>query len=817
MSFLFDWDRLDDEVALQIEGMIHAHFQRISKPAFMGNIAVSKFRFGSTPPSVTVLDITNPLEEWYFHMDQEEARLAQEAAEAGGGESMDEDELDSSDDDVYLDEHGYAFSADGTSLPLGSESDDIEYLQSAYDDDDDIDEREDSVYRQGHQYRRRLSNSSQQWLQSREQRHGQRNRSSSSIGANTIADSYNRPHSKTTAARRRHTTSGDHGEAGSDMGRMAAPAPRHQFTQQLKSSFGATVKMSSSSSASSVSSSSLGSRLMPYGTSPLPTESNNHNGQFRDTKRQLNIDTARSGTHSPSTRAETRSQSGSSDSDNEGSDNEEDEDDDSTSARRSSVSTAHSLSSHASDAEIESEAFYTQGDTTIYQRMKTLLLDPTHLLSKASFPEEGDTVDSALESDVPDEPGLAKRQQTLQQSSSTTSIHFPMGLGLGLGGAGMGHSPGTVLSTVMQQSQHRTSRPLSAASFYSAPPTASLPLVASPVSLSPPNFSNGGLDSLPQSYLHNPQLLVPDTSSTNMSNSILGLGKKTLGTTGSGIYSPRGGASSPTVSRTPRGFESPTLVFSRRESFSEATGNGDDFSTTAAGHSALSPEVVASKKNNRESSSTFMSPVEAHGFESFPSSESLSLHGKEGCGSSQFGAAEDPRLNARGVSSVSGKSTSSTRQRHSYASAKNFSERNQSKREPRGRDNCDRQRQNHGRRGGRRRFDDDDVEEAATPASFSPTRERGRASSLSSSISLSRQRNENDIQFLLSVQYQGGMGFTVETELLLNYPTFAFLALPIKLVITGFSFKAKVLMAHLRNHVNICFLEPEDPNERLES
>ncbi|ORZ22679.1 hypothetical protein BCR41DRAFT_289191, partial [Lobosporangium transversale] len=110
MSFEFAWDKLDDEVALQIESMIHAHFQRIAKPTFLGNIAVSKFRFGDTPPSVTVLDVTDPLEEWYVHMDQEEARLAQEAAEAGGGESMDEDELASGDE--YDDE--YPYSPDGS-------------------------------------------------------------------------------------------------------------------------------------------------------------------------------------------------------------------------------------------------------------------------------------------------------------------------------------------------------------------------------------------------------------------------------------------------------------------------------------------------------------------------------------------------------------------------------------------------------------------------------------------------------------------------------------------------------------------------------
>ncbi|KAG0092168.1 hypothetical protein BGZ92_010587 [Podila epicladia] len=141
MSFVFEWDKLDDEVALQIEGMIHAHFQRIPKPAFMGNIAVSKFRFGATPPSITVLDVTDPLEEWYFHMDQEEARLAQEAAEAGGGESMDEDELASGEEGE--DDYGeYSFSADGSIVMVG-EGDDIEYLQSGPFEEDERRETEE--------------------------------------------------------------------------------------------------------------------------------------------------------------------------------------------------------------------------------------------------------------------------------------------------------------------------------------------------------------------------------------------------------------------------------------------------------------------------------------------------------------------------------------------------------------------------------------------------------------------------------------------------------------------------------------------------
>ncbi|KAI8361954.1 hypothetical protein B0O80DRAFT_379511 [Mortierella sp. GBAus27b] len=141
MSFVFEWDKLDDEVALQIEGLIHAHFQRIQKPSFMGNIAVSKFRLGSTPPSITVLDITDPLEEWYVHMDQEEARLAQEAAEAGGGESMDEDELASGDE---YDDYSYS---DG-SIGVEADRDDMGYLEPGIFQDNEQQQSEDWFHHQ---------------------------------------------------------------------------------------------------------------------------------------------------------------------------------------------------------------------------------------------------------------------------------------------------------------------------------------------------------------------------------------------------------------------------------------------------------------------------------------------------------------------------------------------------------------------------------------------------------------------------------------------------------------------------------------------
>ncbi|KAF9958871.1 Mitochondrial distribution and morphology protein 12 [Mortierella alpina] len=681
MSFVFSWDKLDDEVALQIEGMIHAHFQRIPKPAFMGNIAVSKFRFGSTPPSITVLDVTDPLEEWYVHMEQEEARLAQEAAEAGGGESLDEDEL-GTDEDEY-DDH-YPYSADESIVMVG-EGDDIEYLESVAYEEEERDRMEP-----------------EDWL-----RQNHRERAKSAAGSSS-GDSYkggvpSSRHGDQAAYSSRRAYSRNE-ESGSEQDTGAHPRTAQH---PLKSRRSTLSRTSPSSTASSVSSEkSYG----PGHQSRASTTTKRMNPNLK-----LDIETSLpASTQFPPARK---------------------------------MGTSHSLSSHASDEEIESEAFYTHGESTIYQRMKNMSLDPTRPLPPQPASIEGDSLEDPSHyhhgqhhrngsSSFPTTPG----------SGANHGNNNNGGLGLGFG-AGMGASPGSVLSTVMQN--RSSTRPLSASSFYSAPPSAS---VTSPTG---------------RSGQQPPQLYFPDLSGMVLSgNSLLGL---------------RAGTPSRTIPSTPKGFESPTLAFSRRQSFSDT---GDDstqrapFATVPADRASMSSSGVHDR--DKEPPHTYVSPVEALNFDAFSQRPKVIDRLDEASSTGRGTRSDLPSHSVQG--------DQRNRSSSSYHRAQGHHSQRQEKNAER------RTRKQLGSERYRR------TSEASAPMFVSPAPSK---------------RNENDIQLLLSVNYQGQMGFTVETEMLLNYPTFAFLALPVKLVITGFSFKAKVLMGYLRDHVNVCFLEPEDPSESI--
>ncbi|KAG0257057.1 Mitochondrial distribution and morphology protein 12 [Mortierella polycephala] len=641
MSFVFEWDKLDDEVALQIEGMIHAHFQRISKPSFMGNIAVSKFRFGSTPPSITVLDVTDPLEEWYVHMDQEEARLAQEAAEAGGGESMDEDELASGDEGVDY-EDDYSYSVDGSIVMVG-EGDDIEYLDSGtYDDQERLE--------------------TQAWL------HQEPHYNGSSSGDSYKEEVRDGQHSSGMAVYPKQTNS-HHGDQGFDQDPSTQTMDRyHDFNSAVTNPTKSTPPSSASSASSSrpprsdstmTASGRRGERENLYYAGSQPTYSRSAERNSRNLT--LETETNLSGStkvlsSSPSTISK-------------------------ISTNR--LSASHSLSSHDSDEEIESEAFYTQGESTIYQTMKNLNLESSNPLSPKPF--------------------VAERGGA---GGST-------GGGVGLGfNVGIGSSPGSVLSSVMQ---NRTStRPLSAASFYSSPTSAT----------AGPSGTPSG---------QHPQLYFPDLSGMVVSgNSLLGL---------------RAGTPSRTIPGTPRGFESPTMTFSRRESFSD----------TATNHPRPAPTEERPTELDSHHPSGFMSPVEALSFDAFSQQPNVVERLKD---------AEDEG-GGRGVYGPPRTQSSEGDQRSRNGSIRHIDhQRLQSSR--RG-ENLGRQdHKKHGTRG---------YDQRGSPATVSL-------------LTTPSKRHENDIQLLLSVNYQGQMGFTVETELLLNYPTFAFLALPVKLVITGFSFKA---------------------------
>ncbi|KAG0318839.1 Mitochondrial distribution and morphology protein 12 [Dissophora globulifera] len=576
MSFVFAWEKLDDEVALQIETMIHNHFQRIPKPSFMGNLAVSKFRFGSTPPSITVLDVTDPLQEWYIHMDQEEARLAQEAADAGGGESLDEGELASGDE--YEDD--YSYSADGSIVMVGEGDDTVEYLQSRpFDDGDQLD--------------------TEAWLRRQQGR--------------------------------------SHGESSSS-------------------------------------------------------------DSLKDERHNLHL----RGTH--------HAQDG-------------------------------------SDDDIESEAFYTQGESTIYHGLKAMRLE--HSNSTSESPRPASTTGADSPRSQPHHPQLGNALFTSTSGGPNGNMNMSSAsLGLGFG-AGIGSSPGSVLSTVIQN-RAAGARPLSSASFYSSP----------------------------TSVTASSQLHFPDLSgmvSTGTSASVLGL---------------RTGTPTRTIPSTPRGFESPTLAFSRRPSFSEASGDDSHAVSSVIDRPTPGyPGDMQSREQDHDNPALFMSPVEALNFDAFSRHPTVveRLKDSEMAASSSRNGSQSGRSN-QGDQPMSRSNSNSARYHRHHAARPERDVRN-----------LDKQRQ---RKREETRGNGYDRGDSQTPASFSPS-------------PMPIQRHENDIQLLLSVNYQGQMGFTVETELLLNYPTFAFLALPVKLVITGFSFKAKVMMGYLRNHVNVCFLEPEDPNESI--
>ncbi|KAI8339671.1 hypothetical protein BC941DRAFT_421137 [Chlamydoabsidia padenii] len=72
MSFDIDWNKLDDELAGYVQQFLNRHFQTINKPAFIGDINVTSFDWGTTAPTIEIVDITDPLPEFYEPEDAED-------------------------------------------------------------------------------------------------------------------------------------------------------------------------------------------------------------------------------------------------------------------------------------------------------------------------------------------------------------------------------------------------------------------------------------------------------------------------------------------------------------------------------------------------------------------------------------------------------------------------------------------------------------------------------------------------------------------------------------------------------------------------
>ncbi|CAB4486478.1 hypothetical protein RhiirA5_471674 [Rhizophagus irregularis] len=67
MSFDIFWDKLDKQVAQKVQDIINEQFRTSNnKPSFIGDIEISEFDFGTVPPSIEIIDVTDPFPEFYL-------------------------------------------------------------------------------------------------------------------------------------------------------------------------------------------------------------------------------------------------------------------------------------------------------------------------------------------------------------------------------------------------------------------------------------------------------------------------------------------------------------------------------------------------------------------------------------------------------------------------------------------------------------------------------------------------------------------------------------------------------------------------------
>jgi distribution and morphology protein 12 len=73
-----------------------------------------------------------------------------------------------------------------------------------------------------------------------------------------------------------------------------------------------------------------------------------------------------------------------------------------------------------------------------------------------------------------------------------------------------------------------------------------------------------------------------------------------------------------------------------------------------------------------------------------------------------------------------------------------------------------------------------------------------------------REPRDEDTQIIARVRYAGDVRLEITCELLFEYPVTNFVALPVKLVITGCTFDGLACVAYIRRRAHFCFLD-EDP------
>lgn len=74
MSFEINWQDLGEDEAVNdsIKSFLNSHLQSISLPSYVSSLQVTDFCLGGIPPNITLREISDPLDEFYNHIEKEE-------------------------------------------------------------------------------------------------------------------------------------------------------------------------------------------------------------------------------------------------------------------------------------------------------------------------------------------------------------------------------------------------------------------------------------------------------------------------------------------------------------------------------------------------------------------------------------------------------------------------------------------------------------------------------------------------------------------------------------------------------------------------
>ncbi|KAG0637557.1 hypothetical protein HOY80DRAFT_252714 [Tuber brumale] len=106
--------------------------------------------------------------------------------------------------------------------------------------------------------------------------------------------------------------------------------------------------------------------------------------------------------------------------------------------------------------------------------------------------------------------------------------------------------------------------------------------------------------------------------------------------------------------------------------------------------------------------------------------------------------------------------------------------------------------------------DSPSVGSSAREPSNTPTSEDSHArGSSSSAIPRLTEPRDQDTQIMARVRYSGDIRLELTAELLLEYPITNFVALPVRLLVTGCKFDGLACLAYIRRRAHFCFIDEE--------